>query len=130
MNLSNPSDWNLRYLQSFASASIRALDFPIPPFQTSQFSDRFIRIRVTSSTAKSSWRYAGKASQIIDAGGLETVSDRRSLELNDFILWDLQQFDSYKLRISLPRYFSQATISIFGYTGSISDPNQPFVLTF
>lgn len=130
MNLSSPSDWSLRYVQSFTSESIRALDIPIPAFQTPELNDRFLRIRVTNSTAKANWTYAGKAKQVVNAGGVETLYDRKLLELNNFVLWDLQQFDTYKLRVTFPRYFSQATISIFGYTGSISDPNQPFVLTF
>ena len=128
MDLSNPSQWVLRYLQSFTSESIRALDLPIPTFETSEFGDRFIRVRVTNSFAKTNWVYAGKAKQVVNAGGVPTITNSKSLELNNFVLWDLQGFDSYKLRISFPRYFTQATISIFGYIGPIPDLNQTFIL--
>lgn len=117
MDLSNPSQWGLRCVQSFASEYIRGLGLPIGVFDTSDLSDRYLRVRVTSSTAKPNWVSAGRATQIINAGGVETDSSHLFLRLNDSLLWHLPEFDSYKLRVTLPKYFTQATISIFGFVG-------------
>jgi hypothetical protein len=117
MDLSNPSLWVIRYVQSFTGDAVLGLDVPIPVFDTPDLSDRFLRVKVTSSTAKSNWVYGGSAKQIISAGGVEAVNKRIGLELNQVLLVDLPGFSVYKLRVKLPRYFTQATISIFGYTG-------------
>lgn len=118
MDISNPANWTLRYLQSFSSSYIRGLGLPIPEFDTPiALSDRYLRIRVTSSTAKVNWVYAGKVVQIINAGGVDTDCDRLHLKLNDSLLWQLDDFGAYKLRVTFPKYFTQATITIFGYSG-------------
>ena len=117
MDLSNPSNWQLRYLQSFASSYVVALSIPIPTFDTPDLSDRILRVRVTSSNAKPSWSRAGKALQIINAGSVETEAGYLALRLNDSLLWQLQDFGSCKLRVTFPKYLTQATISIYGYTG-------------
>ncbi|ELS32792.1 MULTISPECIES: hypothetical protein [Pseudanabaena] len=119
MDLSNPSNWSLRYVQSFTSDYIRGLGLPIPVFDTDTLSDRLLRVRVTSSTAKDTWTYAGRATQVIDAGGVDTDLDSLYMKLNVSLLWQLQDFGSYRLRVAFPKYFTQATISIFGYTGSL-----------
>lgn len=119
MDLSNPDLWVIRYIQSFTGDAVRGLDIPIPVFDTPGLGDRFIRVRVTSSTARANWSFAGTAKQIISAGGVESVNQRFRFELNDSLLCDLPDFNLYKLRIKFPRYFTQATISIFGYVGSL-----------
>lgn len=119
MVLADPSKWALRYIQSFTSESVLALKLPIPTFTTSDLSDAILRIRVTSVTASDTWYRAGRIGQIIDAGGVDAEVDSKSLRLNDSLLWQLQDFGGYKLRVRLPHYFTQATISIFGYVGSL-----------
>ena len=128
MDLSNPSQWVLRYVQNFSSEYIRGLGLPISPFDTGELSDLILRVKVTSTTAKTNWVYAGKATQVIDAGNVETDADELYLKLDKPLLWIPKEFISYKLRVRLPKYFTQATISIFGYTGATVDPNQPFIL--
>ena len=117
MNLSNPNDWIIRQVQSFTGVAIRGLDLPIPVFETAQLSDKYLRIRVTSTTAKTNWIYAGKATQVIDAGNVETDASEFYLKLDKPLLCQLNDFTSYKLRIKLPKYFTQATMSIFGFIG-------------
>lgn len=119
MDLSNPNLWVLRYLQSFNSANIGGFFPPIDPFDTSALSDKILRVRVTNSLAKPNWTNAGKASMLVDSGGVNAVADSLYLRLSEPTLWVLPQYSSYFVRLSLPRYFTQATISIFAYTGTI-----------
>ena len=119
MSFSDPSLWAIRYLQSFNSANIGLYYPAIPAFDTPNFSDRFLRIRITSSTARDNWSFAGRANQIINAGGVDSVVDKKSFRLNDSTIWEIKGFYDYRLTIKLPTYFKQATVSIFGYTGSI-----------
>ena len=117
MDLSNPNDWIIRQVQSFTGDAIRGLDLPIPSFETAQLGDKYLRIRVTSTTAKTNWVYAGKATQVIDAGNVDTDADELYLKLGKPLLWIPKEFASYKLRVRLPKYFTQATMSIFGFIG-------------
>jgi len=117
MDLSNPNDWILRQVQSFTGDAIRGLDLPIPSFETAQLGDRYLRIRVTSTTAKTNWVYAGKATQIVDAGNVDTDADELYLKLGKPLLWIPKEFGSYKLRVRFPKYFTQATMSVFGFIG-------------
>lgn len=104
-------------MQSFSSANIGLFYPAIPPFDTPLLSDRVIRVRITSNQAQDNWTFAGSAKQVVNAGGVDSVKAIKSFELNDSILWELVNTQSYRLRVKLPRYFKQATVSIFGYTG-------------
>lgn len=116
----DPNLWSLRYLQSFNSANIGLLFPPIAPFLTQEFSDRYLRIRVTSSEAKSNWTYAGFVSAIVNAGGVDASVQSLSLRLDESKIFEIDpEFTNYKIKVSFPRYFKQATISIFGYTGNL-----------
>lgn len=117
MNLSNPHDWIIRQVESFTSDAIRGLNLPIPPFETIQLGDRYLRIEVTSTTAKTNWVYAGKATQVVDAGNVDTDADELHLKLAKPLLWIPKEFASYKLRVRFPKYFTQATMSVFGFIG-------------
>lgn len=119
MSFDDPSLWSLRYLQSFASANIGLFYPAIPPFNTPNLTDLRLRILITSSEAKDNWTYAGRVSQFINAGGVDAVVLNQGLRLAEPKYLELSpQFSQYFLRFNLPRYFKQATISIFGYTGS------------
>jgi len=90
---------------------------PIPPFDTPILTDASLRILITSSTANANWTYAGRVSQFVNAGGVNSVTETLSLRLNEPKIWQLPaEFSQYSLRFNLPRYFKQATVSIFGYT--------------
>jgi hypothetical protein len=120
MSFNDPSQWSLRYLQSFSSANIGLFYPAIPPFDTPILTEENLRVLITSSTANANWTYAGRISQLVDAGGVNSVVSSLSLRLNEPKIWQLPtEFSQYSLRLFLPRYFKQATISIFGYTGSL-----------
>jgi hypothetical protein len=120
MSFDDPSLWSLRYLQSFNSANIGLFYTAIPPFDTPILTDANLRLLITSSTANANWTYAGRVSQLVDAGGVNSVTETLSLRLNEPKIWQLPaEFSQYSLRLFLPRYFKQATVSIFGFTGSL-----------
>jgi hypothetical protein len=120
MSFDDPSLWSLRYLQSFTSANIGAFYPPIAPFDTPPLTDANLRVLITNSTANDNWTYAGRASQFVDAGSVNSSLSNLTLRLNEPRVWQLPpQFSPYFLRFFLPRYFKQATISIFGFTGSL-----------
>jgi hypothetical protein len=117
MSFSNPNLWALRYLQSFSSANIGLFYPAIPPFDTPILTDATLRVLLTSSTANANWTYAGRVGQFVNAGGVNSVTETLSLRLNEPKIWQLPaEFSQYSLRFFLPRYFKQATVSIFGYT--------------
>jgi hypothetical protein len=129
MSFDDPSLWSLRYLQSFTSANIGAFYPPIVPFDTPLLTDANLRILITNSMANDDWTYAGRVSQFINTGSVNASLSNLSLRLNEPKVWQLSpEFSQYFLRFFLPRYFKQATISIFGYTGTTPDPSQPFIL--
>jgi hypothetical protein len=117
MDLSNPTLWQLVYLQSLNGDYFGALQLPIATFDTPSINLTTIRVRITSSIARPSWNWAGRISQIIDAGNVQSVIQKYSLDLGDSRVLILEPFTPYFLRLELPRWLTQATISIFGYTG-------------
>jgi len=120
MSFDDPSLWTLRYLQSFASANIGLFYPAIPAFDTPTLSDRNLRVLITSSEAKDTWTYAGRASQFVNAGGVNSVVVSQTFRLNEPKYLQLSaDFPLYFLRFNLPRYFRQATVSIFGFTGEL-----------
>lgn len=130
MSFNDPNLWSLRYLQSFSSANIGLQFPPIPPFETPILNDANLRILITNSQASENWTYAGRVSQFVIAGGVNSAVSSLSLRLNEPKVWQLpKEFSQYSLRFFLPRYFKQATVSIFGYTGTIADPSAPFILS-
>ena len=118
MDLSNPSLWQLVYLQSFTAEFFDFLQLPIATFDTLSFEQRVIRLKVTSSQFTSSRKWAGNFSQIINVGNVQSEIKDYSLYLNQDRVFFLEPFPPFALRFRLAKRLSQATISIFGYTGS------------
>lgn len=128
MSFDDPSLWSLRYLQSFASGNIGLYYPSIPTFDTSSIERRITRIKISSSTAKDTWVWAGYFSQMIEAGGvISSVRNQRiKLTEDSVIVWE--PFTPYFLRVQLHKHITQATISIYDYA---LDPDGSFpILTF
>lgn len=120
MSFNDPSLWSLRYLQSFASANIGLFYPAIPAFDTPALTDLNLRVLITSPNANPNWTYAGRVSQLVDAGGVNSVVKLQTFRLSEPKILEIDpQFSQYFLRFQLPRYFKQATVSIFGYTGGL-----------
>jgi hypothetical protein len=106
-------------VQSFASANIGLFYPSIPEFDTPILSDLNLRVLITSSEVRQNWTYAGRASQFVNLGGVNTSVFRETFRIAEPNYLKLSpQFPQYFLRFKLPVYFKQATISIFGYTGT------------
>jgi hypothetical protein len=107
-------------LQSFSSANIGLQFPPIPDFDTPVLTEANLRILITNSMASENWTFAGRVSQFVNAGGVNSSITNLSLKLDEPKIWQLApEFSQYTLRFFLPRYFKQATVSIFGFTGSL-----------
>ena len=128
MDFSNPSLWQLVYLQSFAGNYFGTLQLPIPPFETPVLSQNVIRVKVTTIPPRPSWTWAGNMSQVINAGGVQSAVQKYSLDLGEDRMLFLEAYSTYVLRFGLAKWLPQATISIFGYTGGAANPSQPFLL--
>lgn len=118
MDLTNPSLWQLVYLQSFTAEFFDFLQLPIATFDTPLFNQRVIRIKVTSTQFTSSRKWAGNFSQVINAGNVLAEIKDYSIYLNQDRVIFLEPFPPFSLRFRLAKRLSQATISIFGYTES------------
>lgn len=116
MDLSNPNNWQLVYLQNFTGEFFGILQLPIASFDTQPISQNVIRIKVSSLNTRPNWTFGGSISQVINAGGVNSSIANFSLVLGQDRVIFLEQFSPYFLRFSLPNYFTQATISIFGFT--------------
>ncbi len=128
MDFSNPSLWQLVYLQSLNSEFFGTLQLPIAAFDTPAIAQKIIRLKISSATGKPNWVRAGNASQIINAGNVQSSVKNIPLILNQDQVIFLEPFTPYFLRFGLPKYFTQANISIFGYAGVTVDSSQPFLL--
>ena len=128
MDFSNPSLWQLVYLQSFAGDYFGTLQLPIPPFETPTLSQNVIRVKITTTPSRPSWTRAGSMSQVINAGSTQSIIQKYSLDLGEDRMLFLEPFSPYVLRFGLAKWLPQATISIFGYIGGAANPSQPFLL--
>ena len=115
MDLSNPSLWQLVYLQNFTGEYFGTSQLPIATFDTPQITLTTIRLKVSSSKVSPNWRSAGNVSQIVDAGGVPSVIRNHSIPLNQDRLLILEPVNPYFLRFALPKWFTQATVTVFGF---------------
>lgn len=116
MDFSNPNLWQLVYLQNFTGEFFGSLQLPIATFDTPLIVQTTLRIKVSSSAARPNWTLAGNLAQIVDAGGVPSSIRNHSLYLNQDRLLILEPVSPYFLRFTLPKWFTQATVSIFGFT--------------
>jgi hypothetical protein len=115
MDFSNPNQWQLVYLQNFTSDYFGLLQLPIATFDTPQITQTTIRVKVGSAEAKPSWNSGGNLYQIVDAGGVPSSIRNHSLTLNQDRVLILEPVSPYFLRFALPKWFTQATVTVFGF---------------
>lgn len=116
MDFSNPNAWQLVYLQNFTAEYFGLLQLPIATFDTPAINLTTIRLKVSSSEVSPNWRSAGNVSQIVDAGGVPSSIRNHSLTLNQDRVLILEPVTPYFLRFALPKWFTQATVTIFGFS--------------
>lgn len=128
MSFTDPSLWQLLYLQSFAGDYFGTLQLPIPTFDTPLVSQSIVRVKVTTNPSRPSWESAGHLRQIVNTGNVQACVLKVALDLTEDRMLFLEPISPCILRFSLVKWLPQATISIFGYTGSTADPSSPFLL--
>lgn len=102
---------------------------PIPPITVPFLLENdIIAISVTSDSAPSTWRFAGRVAKKISTGivvgGLPdtTVSDRKILLLDRINLLRFTRLtDTYAIEIEPPFYFKDIALTLWIYTGVDSD---------
>lgn len=86
---------------------------------------RILVAATASDSARSHWRYGGSLTPILDCGGTdfgETNLSSYSLPCNGSRLIVLPQFASaYKLQFSCPWWFEEITLSVYQYTGTVTE---------
>lgn len=132
LELQNSTNWDRLWDYSVAAAPVPdrpgyTLEIPtiVLPFQ---LEGNIIAISATSSTARPSWRLAGRVAKKIQTGitvgGVPdvSVSDGRRLYLNQINLFRFTPLTSnYALEITPAYYLTQISLSLWVYTGVDSD---------
>jgi hypothetical protein len=132
LELQNSSKWNRLWDYSTTAAPVPdrpgyTLEIPtiVLPFQ---LEGNIIAISATSTTAKPSWRLAGRVAKKIQTGitigGVPdvSVSDGRRLYLNQINLFRFTPLTAtYALEITPAYYLTQISLSLWVYTGVDSD---------
>lgn len=129
LQLNPGSNWHLFYTQSFESIPIGPKTYK--PIKESvlpvQIDFRVFVAYTTSSTAKLNWRLAGYLTPEVETGAAFVDLQLRqiALRLRSPQLIVLPSFStSYKLRLRIPYWVEDLTLSLFQYTGPISDSVQ------
>ncbi len=103
---------------------------PIPAFEIGfLFDTHIIAIRAISTSAKSTWRYAGSLHQRLQLGGGGTASNlptvdlsNRGILLNRSTLIELPRYTSeYALVFAPPRWMQDIKVTFWQYIGIDSD---------
>lgn len=118
LELENLEHWIIRDSQTFATANAPLTEY----LSVVTFSSNIIGIVVTVDNAPETWDFAGWLSQIINLpfGSNFTgsgVNDRRLWLRRKQLLIFPQLASTYKIAIQFPKWFTQASITIWEYLG-------------
>jgi hypothetical protein len=132
LELQNSSNWNRLWDYSTTAAPVPnqpGYTLEIPPILVPfQLEGNIIAISAKSTTARPSWRLAGRVAKKIQTGitigGIPdvTVSDGRKLYLNQINLFRFESLTAtYALEITPVYYLTDISLSLWVYTGVDSD---------
>ena len=119
MDLSNPSDWTLRYQNTISDSNLPNF---LVPFS---FNAQIIALHIYTSGDKPTWYTAGYVNQLVSTNLVSSTTvwsafSQRTL-LGGSILFLPNNFASYQLQFSFPYWFPDAYLSVWEYTGSVDD---------
>lgn len=123
LELENPAHWVPRDFQSFTAAP----ETPIPDWLSTQnFNSNILGVFVDNSAAKETWHFAGWLSQHIflpfgPGSGGSTTNDRRLWLRRKQLLIFPAIASVYRIGVRFPKWFTQASITIWEYQGPQSD---------
>jgi hypothetical protein len=131
---SDATQWQQIYTNLFKQQSLNGYQsLPIPPQTLPVLAEhRILAVVAESQMAKSTWRYGGSITAIVDCGaaefGLADVQ-RYPLSLNKVKLCILPDFaSSYRLRYECPWWFEEIDLTIYQYIGSVTDSTENLIL--
>lgn len=123
LDLENSANWQPREAQSFVTAP----ETPIPNWLSTQnFNSNIIGVLVDNSAAKPTWHFAGWLSQHIflpfGPGSDDSATNDRRLWLRRKQLLIFPAIAPvYRISVRFPRWFTQASITIWEYQGPQGD---------
>lgn len=132
LELQNSSKWSRLWDFSVTAAPVPnqpGYTLEIPPIVVPfLLENHIIAIAVTSSTAKPTWKVGGRIAKKIQTGITiggspdATISDARKLYLNQINLFRFTPYTAnYALEITPAYYLTQASLSLWVYTGVDTD---------
>lgn len=133
LQLLDASNWNLIYDEAREAelASPVGGFFPIPAFEIdSAIPNHILAVRCFSTTARSTWRFAGNLIQRISAPVSGEVSPPVEaglikMRVNRTRLVIFRQFtSSYELVLEVPVWFRSMRLTIWAYTGEQADTTE------
>ena len=115
MDLSNPSNWSLNYQQTISGSNLP--DFLVP----FSFNAQILAVHIYTSGDKPTWHTAGWMNQLVETNLVSSSSvwsafSQRTL-LGGNIVFLPNNFSSYQLQFSFPRWFPDAYLTIWSYLG-------------
>lgn len=122
LDLENVENWQPRLAQFFASSPNNSLPEYAPNFD---FNSNIIAVLVDNSEALDSWYSAGWINQKINLPFGPTVASsvnntRLRLRQKQLLIFP-KLVPTYKISVRFPKWFTQASITVWEYTGPQSD---------
>jgi len=134
LQLGNTANWQLLFSSSYEAIVFTTdegayVAAPIPDIEVPVILDKFIlAVRITTSVPpKSDWNFAGKVKQKLFTGITIDGQDATRVKTQPLFLnqLNLVMFEkisaSYSISIKVPKWFTNAVVSIWQYTGVDSD---------
>lgn len=123
LELENPANWVPRDSQGFTAT----VDTPLPEYMSVvEFTSNVIGLLVDNAAAKETWNFAGWLERRINLpfgpSSTTSVIDYRKLWLRQKMLLRFPAIvPAYKIGIRFPRWFTQASVTVWEYQGSQGD---------
>lgn len=138
LDLNNPGVWNQIYDESRTAASGGIPDsyIPIPAFEVPVLiQSPILAVRNFSQSARPTWRFAGNLIQRFQIGTGGSASPlplaeakREALTVNRTQLIFFPRYtNEYEVVFSCPYWFQTMRLTLWEYTGQISDSNQVLI---
>jgi hypothetical protein len=136
LNLGNPDNWNQVYNTTVAALLIGNGRYaPIPKIAVPiQLESPILAVYISCSPNKPTWKFGAWLNQNIftglTIGGLTDAENvqRRKIWLNKISLARLDKLsENYAVSFDIPKWFESVSISLWEYTGIISDSTEELI---
>lgn len=121
LELENAANWSIKDTQFFATAP----EILLPEYLSPELASNILGVLVANSEALDTWHFAGTSFQQIQLpfgpGSNSAVNFRKLWLRNKQLLIYPKLVSSYKLSVRFPKWFTQASITVWEYTGPQTD---------